>query len=391
MDVRDTQRDSALDGLRGLAILLVMSTHFLRLEGSHPLAVWGNAVLRSGWIGVDLFFVLSGFLITRILIRSREHPQRAGRFYLSRALRILPAYYGYLLLVMLTIVLLVPHPELVADSQRHLPTLLLFAQNLGSAWNGEPMIRELRHLWSLGIEEQFYLVWPWLLWWLRPPQVANFCLGLLGVSWACKLAMWSAGTEPMSIYYFTLCRMDGFAVGGFLAARACAGRLPLERGWQVLPALALAVLVAGFVLKHGLPHRNNAALAALFTSATPLVFGALLHACLCSRPDQALRRALAQPTLQFFGRYSYGLYLVHFAGDTWVRICLQPWAEQRLDGNALAVSMAACSLGIAVLLALLLHRLVEAPALRLKDRWLGTPTAGREEPVRELQPNVQSR
>lgn len=375
MDVRDMQRDQALDGLRGLAILLVMATHFLRLEGSHPLAVWGNAVLRSGWIGVDLFFVLSGFLITRILIRSREHPQRAGRFYLSRALRILPAYYGYLLLVLLTIALLVPHPELVSDTQRHLPTLLLFAQNLGSAWNGEPMIRELRHLWSLAIEEQFYLVWPWLLWWLRPAQVANFCLGLLGLSWACKLAMWTAGAEPMSIYYFTLSRMDGFAVGGFLAARACAGQLPMSRAWGLLPALALAVLAVGFVLKHGLPHRNDAGLAALFTSATPLVFGALLYACLRSQPRQGLRRALGQPMLQFFGRYSYGLYLVHFAGDTWVRLCLQPWAELHMSGNRLAIAMALCSLAMAVLLALLLHRLVEAPALRLKDRWLGPSSA----------------
>ena len=245
-------RDKALDGLRGIAILLVLATHLLHLKATGPLSQWIHALARAGWIGVDLFFVLSGFLITRILVGLREEPGRAQTFYGRRALRILPAYYAYLGVSLLLIFSLVEDATALADTRRHLPGLMLFGQNLGSAWLGEPALRELRHLWSLAVEEQFYLLWPWLVWWLRPARLADACLAVLAFCWACKLALWLSGAEAMSIYYFTLTRMDGFAVGGFLAARLCRGELRLPRRYALAPVLAGLFLLAVFLSQRSL-------------------------------------------------------------------------------------------------------------------------------------------
>lgn len=362
-------RDKALDGLRGIAILLVLATHFLHLKASGPLSLWTHALARAGWIGVDLFFVLSGFLITRILVQLRAEPQRARTFYGRRALRILPAYYAYLGLSLLLIFSLVEDAAVLADARRHLPGLLLFGQNLGSAWLGEPALRELRHLWSLAVEEQFYLLWPWLVWWLKPAQLARACLGLLLFCWACKLALWLSGADALSIYYFTLTRMDGFAVGGFLAARLCQGELRLPRRYALAPVLAGLFLLAVFLSQRSLPHREQAGLGALLTSATPLLFGGLLYQTLLSPPQSWLRRALQVRWLGFFGRYSYGIYLVHFAAASLVLLLLRPRWPALFAGNLGALLLAACGVLVSVALALALHRLVEAPALRLKDRF----------------------
>lgn len=373
----DAGRDPVLDGLRGIAILLVLAFHFLRFDAQAVWSAWADAALRSGWIGVDLFFVLSGFLITGILIRSRAAPQRARRFYLRRALRILPAYYLVLTLTMLLIVWLVPAPEIVADSLDRLPGLLLFVQNLESSWDGLPAVRELGVLWSLSVEEQFYLLWPWLVWRLPVQKLAGACLRGVLLVWAIKLALYLAEAPALSLYLFTPARLDGFLLGGYLAAVRQSGQARLPPAAWAAVGLGAALLAAVFLSRRGLSMFRSSGELVLTTSALAVVFAGLLQASLSAAPDSWLRRGLSTPLLGWFSFYSYGLYLVHMAADTWVRLCLQPWLEPVLSTNAMALGTAGCSLLLSGFLAWLLYRLVEAPALRLKDRFRLEPAAER--------------
>ena len=144
----------ALDGLRGIAILLVLAFHTELLPTLKPLA-------RDGWAGVDLFFVLSGFLITRILLKSRNSPRYFTNFYARRILRIWPVYFGILLFVFAS-----ERYRLLGDSATSWwwISLATFTQNfyIGAyGWNALP--DWLGPTWSLGIEEQFYLIWPLLV------------------------------------------------------------------------------------------------------------------------------------------------------------------------------------------------------------------------------------
>src|SRR6202795_1240617 len=157
----------ALDGFRGLAILLVFafhafhSTHFSSLP-ARVLEWFGS----GGWMGVDLFFVLSGFLITGILTKSVGLPRYFRNFYIRRSLRIFPLYYGVLLL------LLALTPLLHLEWHRGHLTYLVYCQNIGGVLNPieieylQPSVN-LSHLWSLAVEEQYYLLWPVTIWLLR--------------------------------------------------------------------------------------------------------------------------------------------------------------------------------------------------------------------------------
>ena len=358
-------RDQALDGLRGIAILLVLVGHLIEIQPTSALTGWLNQAIKSLWIGVDLFFVLSGYLITDILVRTRQDARRVRNFYMRRALRIFPAYYLIVIGTVLVVTAFHGDARIVADTVGFTPSLMVFMQNIVSAIDpARPMLREFTPLWSLAVEEQFYLLWPWLVWRCRTEQLPRLCLAVLGTALLLKAVMVFGGFKATAIYHLTFTRMDTLAVGAWLAARQATGAPPLPRWNWIVPFAAATLLAALFLYAFGLRMTRGALVVALATSATPWLFGGLLHASLV---PGLLRRSLAHPWLTFFGRYSYGLYLVHFIADAGVRLWLKPLLP--LAGNAAMLVVAGISLAGSVLLALLLHRLVEAPALRLKSRF----------------------
>ena len=147
---RPTRHDPALDGVRGLAIALVVASH---------VTTWPPAT--QGWIGVDLFFVLSGFLITGILADSRNVIGRARAFYVRRALRILPLYYGVLVTLFVVIPILHPlHTQEYQTLAREQWWYWTYLQNWRIASAHSIDGGSLVWFWSLAIEEQFYLIWP---------------------------------------------------------------------------------------------------------------------------------------------------------------------------------------------------------------------------------------
>ena len=156
-----------LDGIRGLAILMVMFSHFIVVgKNLDPLSPFGR-FLHSGYLGVDLFFVLSGFLITGILIDSKITPNYFRVFYMRRALRIFPLYYLLLAVSWLTVVFITPQDKPLLTGVDSMAWFWLYASNIGMAvkgdWLNSPTWVGLGHFWSLAVEEQFYLVWPLLV------------------------------------------------------------------------------------------------------------------------------------------------------------------------------------------------------------------------------------
>lgn len=328
-----------LDALRAFAVLAVMFAHFYQGEAAEGLP-WG------AW-GVRLFFVLSGFLITGILLRGRDRKDATGRaaptlqqFYIRRSLRIFPLFY----LVILVTALLNIHPMRETIVWHLTYTSNIYFAMRGS-WNGA-----ISHLWSLAVEEQFYLVWPWLILfaphkYLAPGIGAAILLALLY-----QIGGHLLGLSSLAIFVSTITYLEFLGMGALLAyARqrqpqqyAMLQHHPAYR-WVglllLLATLALATLGAGRFY-----------LSVLHGVAASLFFTWLIHAASLGLSG-VLGKLLEAPPVRFLGKISYGLYLYHnfmppIVGDVLSYLHL-PWPASALLRFIVLVTattvVAACS------------------------------------------------
>jgi peptidoglycan/LPS O-acetylase OafA/YrhL len=386
------QRPLRLDGLRGVAILLVMLYHLLRYPLARtPLDHAVTSVFAMGWSGVDLFFVLSGFLITSILLRSKGSARYFRTFYARRAIRILPLYYAVLVLYLVIFPRLTPQAEgfWIGGADRETLWYWLFLSNLHQAFTGNWQHHFLEVTWSLAIEEQFYLVWPWLVAWTSRRRLIQVCAAILVAGLALRAAIVLAGTpNPIFLYAFTPCRLDTLAVGALVAALGAseAGIAWLSRwarpalfgagGLFVAFVIAVRLHVEAFVDTGGLPAELVAQQQALAFTATPfmqtlgftliaLAFAGLLVRTLGAAPGSVWRRALESRLLVSLGKYSYGLYLLHGLGAELGHHLFFP---DRYPGGFLVAQAGywIAAIGCSWLLALASWHLLEAPFQRLR-------------------------
>ncbi len=308
----------ALDGLRGAAVLAVMFFHFhLAVEDQYIFSGFPAALARAGWCGVDLFFVLSGFLITGILLEAKDSPRYFRNFYARRALRIFPLYYAMLAAVFLLAPLLrflvTPKFETLAD---HQAPLWLYYSNLAVAWNGRFFFQaewvELNHFWSLAIEEQFYLIWPAVVLLCGRRALLAVCLTLPAAAFTLRAALGWNGDHQCLVYVLTLCRWDGLAIGGLLAlaSRTSGWRERLMRPASIVAVASFLGLISMAARENGLPWYKPA-VQVFGYSLLAVFFGAVLFLAVHSRPNGRLIRLWTHPALRFFGKYSYGLYVAH--------------------------------------------------------------------------------
>jgi peptidoglycan/LPS O-acetylase OafA/YrhL len=338
-----------LDGLRGIAVLLVILYHCGARIPSTTGTYLLQRVLDLGWSGVDLFFVLSGFLITGILLDTRESLSYFRTFYGRRVLRIFPLYFAYL-----TAVLLLVHPG--PDPWSYLTYL--------SNWYFGQGGRDLYvgHLWSLAIEEQFYLAWPAIVWLMPRRKLAWGCAGLVAVALACRIVV---GMDALAAYRLTPCRMDGLALGAFVAIGMKEFRGTLDR-WA--PA-TLAVSLTGLLLVVARLQSgfwNDPKMWTIGASLVVIVYACVVFTAATAR-DGIYRRILASRALGVFGKYSYAMYVFQIV----VLARLEPF-RLRLPGSDSPaffggfVLYCAAVVGVTLAAAWLSWRILEHPFHRLR-------------------------
>jgi peptidoglycan/LPS O-acetylase OafA/YrhL len=258
-----------------------------------------------GFRGVDLFFVLSGFLITGILWDTKTRPLYFRNFYARRALRIFPLYYTVLLLTLLLLPTFgLATSSAFADGRQHSPWLWLYGTNILIAWKGEWCFGAFDHFWSLAVEEHFYLVWPLVIFVCSRATAIKVCLGAIVLSVAAQAVWLTCGGNEIATETFTLFRVDALALGGLLAlvARGPNG-LEKLRPWAQFGCIAfVATMMPPIHIQKQLPILRDTMYALLFGSVIVLAV---------TTPVSAWQSRLWNlPTLRFFGKYSYGMYVV---------------------------------------------------------------------------------
>jgi len=354
-----------LDGLRAVAISLVMLHHFSVSAGSSTPVLVLNLVASAGWIGVDLFFVLSGFLITGICLDHRG--QGFFRvFYSRRALRILPVYS-----IALIGIVAVSH-AVTSEPMRGIPWLLTFTTNVFLARTGDwhALPSAAAHLWSLAVEEQFYLVWPLIAIVLSRRSAALAAVIAIPAAIAFRAVAILGESSAISAYVLMPARMDSLATGALLAFAIRdpttwrgvgrklqrIGGLPLQRWIGGL----LLVWVAISLWSQGGPGSVQALRIGGFSLVAGCA-GVLLAATLVAEHSAPLRVVLRHPVARSIGRYSYAMYLFHLPIDVALRE-----AGVNPSGIWQAFAFVAGASAITFGFAAVSWRVVERPCLELK-------------------------
>jgi len=295
----------ALDAIRGLAIVVVTLYRFGG-GGEGPASALDHHpwLIALGQRGVDLFFVLSGFLITGILFDAKGKSHYFRNFYVRRALRIFPLYYAALA----TIVAILPlvsasYASAFRPAVEAQAWLWLYGANVLQAIQGAWCLGPLNHFWSLAIEEHFYLLWPAVICFSSRRAAMRICAALFASSIFARAAWFVGGGNDVAAEVLTPLRMDGLVLGSWLALVA---RSPGGLGWLarwswpaiwLLGAVALGSELLGRRM-FGLPY-----------GAWACTSGAALILVVSSPPEAWLCRLGNSRALQFFGKYSYAMYV----------------------------------------------------------------------------------
>lgn len=384
-------RVPALDGLRGIAILTVLFGHFTwqepRFDGGIGDIVFGLA--DTSWCGVDLFFVLSGFLITGILFDAKGSRTYFSSFYMRRVLRIFPLYYAVLIAAVFLVPALVPSDPKVQDLVARQGWLWGFSANLLIGWKqfwffDTPYV-SLGHFWSLAVEEHFYFLWPLAVFFLDRRRLMWLCVVLIGGALAIRLALHAQGATATPLYVLTWCRMDSLAAGAFLALAA---RGPGGIAVMVRPALAMfftaGLILAWIVYRQGGSLNSEDMLAVTWGfSLFAALFSALLILAVTAPPASLSGRFFSCGFLRFFGKYSYALYVLQAVPRKLYHM-LFPLDKLTALVGSYRVALGLFSLlllGTMVLMALLSWHLYEKHFLKLKRFF---PSAGGGAPASQL-------
>ena len=293
----------ALDGLRGLAVMMVVAFHVFQGEPAPAQTIPRllHMTTRLGQTGVDLFFVLSGFLITGILFDTKGSTRYFRNFYGRRTVRIFPLYYG----VLFAVLIVLPRVFGTAGVDIHPAWFWTYTVNLPMSFGIEP--NTIGHFWTLAIEEQFYLLWPAVVFAFGRTALMRISLGCIAGALVCRVLAESLGVSSFS---FTLCRLDSLTLGAWLAlaARGPAG----ARNWGKIALgamLAMGLVMAPlYVLKSG---GGDARVQVVKYTIIAGFHGAVLVLAFTAAPASWTGRFFTLAPLRSLGRYSYGIYVYH--------------------------------------------------------------------------------
>ncbi len=365
-----------LDGIRGLAILAVLLSHAADLlhvlPYLRPHSGWVDRLrelLVPGWGGVDLFFALSGFLITGILLRARGGPDYFRNFYARRVLRIFPIYYLFLTCSLIGSFFWPGLAENLPYGKLQIFSFFIYLQNWPVFWKDMLGLTGLWGVyWSLAVEEQFYLIWPAMVSRVRAEWLLGLCLagfvagpfirGALGY----HLTGWTLG-----LLDFPVARLDGLFLGAAIA-------LYREARGKLIPLPLALTCFWGGVIGFGwiaLIYRDELISTGKYMSIYGISVFALISFGLLAASQHDipwLRGLLSVKPLRFFGKYSYGMYVYHlavYAAVVWLARTISPATRGELPFLP-ALGMMVLAMGLTCGVAVLSFTFFEEPILRLK-------------------------
>jgi peptidoglycan/LPS O-acetylase OafA/YrhL len=368
------------DGLRGLGLIAVLVEHFA------PRASYGTPYFQlkfTGWIWLESFFVLSGFLIAGILLDARDDPRYFRNFFVRRSLRVFPLYYAVLLGG--TAMLLLSrdgagYRELV-DGWGSPGWFFLYLGNVRTALLGEwPAAHFLVPLWSLQVEEQFYLLLPFAVWCLAPRTLFRVLLAAAVASPIVRVALFLVDRENGHLQYVLLpSRFEGLAFGAMIALRYRAGPWHLPRA-RLLAVTGASLLAMYACLSWGYFKVGNYRMRTVGFTVVAIAFACVI-VCLVELRDSPYTRWLRVAPLQYLGRVSYGVYLLQVPTHSLLVAVTRHfgWPYPTDGWWATAWWVFGVQVAATVALASLSWYAFERPILRLKDRL--APSRPRGEPA----------
>ena len=362
-----------LDGVRGVAVLVVIVHNSAWIAGESEQVILKviGAFTAAGWIGVQLFFALSGFLIGGILLDAKGKKGYFRSFYLRRTLRIFPLYYSFIALAFFVGPLVAWSPDWVESVRRNQWSYWLYLSNWVQPFKRS--IFGMTHLWSLAVEEQFYMVWPLVVRVLSSRGLIAACAFLILGTPFIRFGIRTAELPQSAAYLFTIARWDALAAGALVAAlmRSDSGRMLLER-WTAHVTLAAGVFFALLVVKQRGFHSDDLPVQVIGQSLVALLSACLIVFAVSEGPRvlSRVQSVLSFGGLRTLGKYSYAMYVFHFpihhsiepAFIGFVTADDSPLRALRLGAYLLLV------IGLSFVAAQISWRLVEKPFLDLKDR-----------------------
>lgn len=292
-----------LDGVRAVAALMVIFAHFFQsVKTDSTLVMAFRKYALFGLTGVSLFFVLSGFLITRILLNTKKSNSYFKTFYFRRLLRIFPLYYLFLIIYYFLLPLLQNIP---VQTFNHQIWYWVYLQNIPMTFginNSGP-----EHFWSLAVEEHFYFFWPLAIYYMNNKQIKNFIYLIIFLAFLTRAFMVSNGYE---IYYFTLSRMDELVIGAFLAILEREGKLN-SYFLKKLAKFFFAGLVLVIIIVVCLGGKDWASFQSLKFFFISGFYFFSIGTIIILQENRGLKKFLKRKEAAFTGKISYGLYVYH--------------------------------------------------------------------------------
>lgn len=283
-----------LDAWRGIAMLTIIFTHYFN----------DVTICRMGWISVDMFFVLSGFLITKILLVNKKGTRHFfGHFYARRVIRILPLYFVFLA-AFYGAIFLFHKQEVLNFYIIHWKSYALFLQNWLFVLKGAPGEYYLNHLWSLSVEEQFYILWPLVIYFTPEKRLRTVLFSIIGAVCIYRSYVWMNHPHQFELYYFnTLTRIDSICMGCLLA---CSDERFFKHARLLVIVLGL-VMIGGSIIVHDFEYTSP-----FFGTVGYTVLGFfycfLLYCFIKSNWFNFIKKSRF---LNYIGKISYCMYLVH--------------------------------------------------------------------------------
>lgn len=364
-------RIKELDGLRGVAVILVMAGHIFRRANEfthHPTLYFISSVASVGYVGVDIFFVLSGFLITSILINTRENQHYFKNFYMRRVLRIFPLYYAVMLIVFMLIIP-IKSPEFVSKIPQLLPYQLLYLQNWVSFIPSIENSYYISITWSLAIEEQFYLFWPLLVYYIKKETLFKLGLGYFVLSNFIRfvgILFWQNINQANQFFYYnSFSRFDEMIFGGLLAIALLSvpWRERIKRYAKPILFISLALFSAAWWFERSSLNFRHIPLTLVSYTLVTAITAALIIIFTLHPENSKIRKIFGANVLIFFGKYSYAMYLFHLPI---LLILLDLLWKTRLRGWKMYVIYILSSFLVTIILSFLSWHLFEKRLLSLK-------------------------